>query len=336
MATPSGPSLDIGATCLRVLNEPVVPHKAKLTQELTRVILEGDRSHWILPSQGTVQQLPRIPARPPSAPHSEYKTKGSSLKTTLHGIAHAEGYAVDLMWDLIGRFSHTLPADSAVEFVADWVRIAGEEAVHFERWSGLLETVCGVEYGDLPTHSGLWEAATASTDDLLTRLALVHMVHEARGLDTSSASLARIIAYEHRHGHPVDTGGPCATTLRMNVAEEIGHVGCAVKWFERVCDLRGVPNPTEKFKEIIECKLRGELKPPFDLEKRAQANMSTGYFLWAGADPADTTNTNVKAHRQALKGVEREQRLIQKIIEAQQARLARMHRRVAVLVLTMR
>ena len=35
-------------------------------------------------------------------------------------------------------------------------------------------------FGALPVHNGLWESATATKDDLLSRLAIVHMVHEAR------------------------------------------------------------------------------------------------------------------------------------------------------------
>eukprot|EP00035_Acanthoeca_spectabilis_P030091 m.7887 g.7887 ORF g.7887 m.7887 type:complete len:340 (-) comp4000_c0_seq1:64-1083(-) len=323
------PSVDVGALAIRVLNEPDVPCKAVLTRELVEEISRAERSQLILPTEATRAALPSVPARPPSAKHSEFKNKGSSLKTTLHGIAHAEGYAVDLMWDLLARFTSTLPAADATEFALDWARIAHEEAVHFERWSALLRSVCGVAYGDLPTHSSLWEAATASADDLLCRLALVHLVHEARGLDTSSASLDRIVAYEQSSGHPANVGGPCADTLRRNVADEIGHVGCAVKWFERVCALRGIADPPLKFREIIQQRFRGELKPPFDLEKRAKANMSTAYFLWAATEPG-TSDPAVaaKGHRKAVKALEREQRLLRKVVDAQVLRLSRVKGRL--------
>ena len=35
-------------------------------------------------------------------------------------------------------------------------------------------------FGALPVHNGLWESATVTKSNLLARLAVVHMVHEAR------------------------------------------------------------------------------------------------------------------------------------------------------------
>lgn len=117
-----------------------------------------------------------------------------------------------------------------------------------------------------------------------SRLALVHLVHEARGLDTFPLTLRKIKAYEqHTTGTPPlpaetlspstapgggtcavggadanaagsdvamstsrgcakgqknGTGGEgiCARTLQMNAHDEVGHVGCAVKWFV-VCNV---------------------------------------------------------------------------------------------------
>lgn len=38
----------------------------------------------------------------------------------------------------------------------------------------------GSYFGALPIHNGLWESATVTKDDFLARLAVLHMVHEAR------------------------------------------------------------------------------------------------------------------------------------------------------------
>lgn len=73
------------------------------------------------------------------------------------------------------------------EFYDDFVRIASEEAAHFQSWARRLEEM-GSSYGALPCHDGLWDDAHATSDDLLARFALVHMVHEARGLDVFPAS----------------------------------------------------------------------------------------------------------------------------------------------------
>ena len=51
-----------------------------------------------------------------------------------------------------------------------------------------------ITYGALPAHNGLWEAASSTHHDVLARLALVPMVLEARGLDTTPTAVARLEA----------------------------------------------------------------------------------------------------------------------------------------------
>jgi uncharacterized ferritin-like protein (DUF455 family) len=46
---------------------------------------------------------------------------------------------------------------------------------------------------DYPVHEGLWESATETNGSLLARLAVVHMVHEARGLDVAPKRLAQVL-----------------------------------------------------------------------------------------------------------------------------------------------
>jgi uncharacterized ferritin-like protein (DUF455 family) len=96
-------------------------------------------------------------------------------------IAHAESYAIDLMWDIMCRFGPTIPSLPR-SFYDDFVRIANEEAQHYLSWANrLLDLDC--HYGALPGHDGLWDSAKETSHDILARLALVHLVHEARGLD---------------------------------------------------------------------------------------------------------------------------------------------------------
>eukprot|EP00736_Rhodelphis_marinus_P009042 Rmarinus@m.21328 len=72
-------------------------------------------------------------------------------------------------------------------------------------------TSCGVRleelgshYGALPTHTGLWDNARETSDSLLKRLAIEHMVLEARGLDVAPTSLARF-----RAGGDRESAGAC-------------------------------------------------------------------------------------------------------------------------------
>ncbi|XP_064422026.1 uncharacterized protein SI:CH73-314G15.3 isoform X2 [Latimeria chalumnae] len=111
--------------------------------------------------------------------------KGGTLASRialLHSLANIEQWAIDLSWDIIVRFSavwlqnkEQLPR----EFFTDFVKVAGDEAKHYRLLEKRL-TELGSFFGALPVHNGLWQSATDTSHDLLARLAIVHMVHEAR------------------------------------------------------------------------------------------------------------------------------------------------------------
>lgn len=63
------------------------------------------------------------------------------------------------------------------EFFTDFVKVAQDEGRHFTLLAARLEEL-GSFYGALPAHDGLWDSATATSNDLLARLAVEHCVHE--------------------------------------------------------------------------------------------------------------------------------------------------------------
>ena len=75
----------------------------------------------------------------------------------LHALAHIEFAAIDLAFDLAGRFGAGFPP----EFVGDWFAVGADEAMHFALLDRRLESL-GSAYGELPAHDGLWEAAAAT------------------------------------------------------------------------------------------------------------------------------------------------------------------------------
>ncbi len=98
----------------------------------------------------------------------------------IHALAHIEFAAIDLAFDMAGRFGGRFPR----EFTTDWLRVGADEAIHFALLDRRLRRL-GSHYGALPAHDGLWEAAAATAHDPLARLAVVPMVLEARGLDVT-------------------------------------------------------------------------------------------------------------------------------------------------------
>jgi uncharacterized ferritin-like protein (DUF455 family) len=182
----------------------------------------------------------------------------------VHALAHIELNAIDLAWDIIARFvSEDLPR----AFFDDWVAVAAEEAVHFALLADRLGEL-GARYGDLPAHDGLWEAAAATADDLLARLAVVPLVLEARGLDVTPEMAARV----ERAGD-----APTAEILHRIYRDEIGHVAVGLRWFNRLCRARGLV-PEEVFHARVRRCFKGDLKPPFNHDARAAAGFPPHYY----------------------------------------------------------
>ena len=182
----------------------------------------------------------------------------------LHALAHIELNAIDLGWDIVARFAgEALPRG----FFDDWVAVAAEEAAHFALLAARLADF-GARYGDLPAHDGLWEAAAATADDLLARLAVVPLVLEARGLDVTPQMAERL----ERAGD-----ASSAALLGHIYRQEIGHVAVGVRWFERLCRERGLV-PQEVFRDRVRRCFKGGLKPPFNHAARAAAGFPAAYY----------------------------------------------------------
>ncbi|MHC5653223.1 ferritin-like domain-containing protein [Stappia sp. ICDLI1TA098] len=182
----------------------------------------------------------------------------------LHSLAHIELNAVDLTWDMVGRFAHLqLPRS----FFEDWVRVGLEEAKHFSLLRHRLAALDSF-YGALPAHHGLWEAAESAGDDLAGRLAVIPLVLEARGLDISPPMIekARAVGDE-------DT----AAILEIIYRDEKRHVAFGAKWFRFLCD-RERTDPEARFQDLVRRHFRGGLKPPFNDRARSEAGLTPGFY----------------------------------------------------------
>ncbi len=212
---------------------------------------------------------PKRPARPSQpqlvAPREVQKRRrhGRGRFALLHAIAHIELNAIDLAADMLARFAPLGPRG----FGDDWVRVAAEEAKHFGLVVERLVALGGA-YGDLPAHDGLWQAADATADDVLARLAVVPMVLEARGLDVTPGMIADL----ERSGDEES-----AAALRVIYEEEIGHVAAGNRWFRHFCAARGLAADSH-WRALVEQRFKGELKPPFNTEARSRAGMEPALY----------------------------------------------------------
>ncbi|MCA1940268.1 MAG: ferritin-like domain-containing protein [Caenispirillum bisanense] len=212
---------------------------------------------------------PARPAQPELLPPKDMpkRSKGGTRGriALLHALAHIELNAIDLAWDIVARFAgrESLPR----EFYDDWVQVAIDEALHFELLERRLADL-DAAYGDLPAHDGLWQAATATAGDVLDRLALVPMTHEARGLDTTPPTMARLTA-----------NGDAETVAVLDVIyrDEITHVAAGVRWFRHVCAARGL-DPQADYDARLARLYPGGLKGPFNGPAREEAGMPAGWY----------------------------------------------------------
>lgn len=190
----------------------------------------------------------------------------------LHAIAHIELNAVDLHWDIVARFAH---CPMPIGFYDDWVQAADDESRHFQMLSARL-TALGSHYGALIAHAGMWRAAEMTVEDLPARLAVVPMVLEARGLDVTPGMIEIF-----RNAGDEDSVAALETIYR----EEVSHVAYGSKWFNFLCGRENV-DPKPRFHALVRRYFDGQLKPPFNEEKRADAGLPPDFYWPLVEQPA--------------------------------------------------
>lgn len=215
--------------------------------------------------------MPDRPARPElpelvPANRMPKRGRGGSERARiamLHALAHIEFGAIDLAFDMAGRFGAAFPP----AFVDDWLSVGADEAIHFAMLRRRLRTL-GSAYGALPAHDGLWDAAAETAHDVLARLAVVPMVLEARGLDVTPPTVARFEAAGDARS---------AAILGRIYRDEIRHVSIGTNWFKTACESRKI-DVVSHWQHLVRRHFRGALKPPFNDSARDQAGLSREFY----------------------------------------------------------
>jgi uncharacterized ferritin-like protein (DUF455 family) len=229
-------------------------------------------------SLSVLSEIPGRPPRPELVPpiallrRAMGTVEGRAIG--LHALAHIEFNAINLALDAIWRFAG-LPSD----YYADWLRVAAEEALHFDLLARHLQSQ-GYAYGDFPAHNGLWEMAERTADDVLSRMALVPRTLEARGLDASPQVRAKLWQAGERRA---------AEILDIILRDEIGHVAIGNRWFAHLCRERSL-DPIVTYAELAERYRAPRLHGPFNLSARRAAGFSEPELqaLQAAAQPPAT------------------------------------------------
>lgn len=206
-----------------------------------------------------------IPGRPEKpALVSPLQVEKRSMRTPegraalIHALAHIEFNAINLALDAVWRF-----AGMPVQYYADWLKVAAEEAYHFELLNGYLRNM-GYQYGDFSAHNSLWEMAERTQDDVLARMALVPRTMEARGLDASPPLRNKFMQIGD-----ADAAGILDIILR----DEIGHVAIGNHWFNWLCEQRSL-EPIAAYDVLAKQYRAPAMRKPLNMEARRQAGFT--------------------------------------------------------------
>jgi uncharacterized ferritin-like protein (DUF455 family) len=219
----------------------------------------------LLDSAVALEALPGIPGRPArpelvapkDVPRRTMKT-AEGRAAMIHAMTHIEFNAINLSLDAVWRFP-----DMPRDYYADWLQVADEEALHFDLLAAHLTTL-GYTYGDFPAHNGLWDLALKTQHDVLDRMALLPRTMEARGLDVTPGLRAKLV-----QAGDVAVGSIMDVILR----DEIGHVAIGNRWFNRLCQQRGL-EPSATYARLATAHDAPVMRGPFNLEARRQAGFS--------------------------------------------------------------
>jgi uncharacterized ferritin-like protein (DUF455 family) len=255
--------------CAETFFKPAqVDEKLALTHQAWQAYIVGE---LIFASERPVLSIDQVtfPSRPellaPRQMPRRKLTTPAGVAAFFHAIAHVEFVAIYLAWDILYRF-RGMPE----QFYQDWLRVADEEAQHFALIRTHLRGM-QLDYGDLPAHSGLWDHAKDTADDLLGRLAMVPRCMEARGLDVTPALIEKF--------RLLGDDASLAILERI-LTDEVEHVKLGSYWFKYVCQQQGF-EAEAKYRELIDYYyVGGKPKGPFNRELRKVAGFSDAEIDW--------------------------------------------------------
>lgn len=227
--------------------------------------LQARAASLALDPQARIDEPPGVPgrpARPRLVPHRELARRSphtpQGRAMLLHAVAHIEANAIRLALDAVWRFAGLPPG-----YYRDWLRVAAEEALHFELLAEHLATL-GCRYGEHDAHDGLWSMVERTRDDVTARMALVPRTLEARGLDAAPPMQAKLAQAGDLRAVAI---------LDVILCDEVGHVAIGNHWYRWLCARDGL-DPVAQYAVLAARHEAPQPRPPFNLEARSRAGFS--------------------------------------------------------------
>ena len=269
--------MELRARALLVLTEPDPARKAAQAKALLASLRSAAAGPALLDTEAILAapgDLPGRPALPRLVPAGQVPRRSpftpAGRAALLHAICHIEFNAINLALDAAWRF-----AGMPERYYLDWLRVAGEEALHFSLLQAHLQTL-GHHYGDFDAHDGLWQMTEATRDDIVARMALVPRTLEARGLDATPPIQAKLRqAGDHA----------AVAILDIILRDEIGHVAIGNHWYRWLCARDGL-DAEALYPALVLRYAAPRLRPPFNRAARLAAGFSARELDWLAGSVA--------------------------------------------------
>ena len=228
-------------------------------------VLQAQADELTIDATSAIDEPPGVPGRParpllvaPARLPRRPVHPRDGRAALLHAVAHIEANAIRLALDACWRFA-AMPPD----YYRDWLRVAAEEALHFELLAAHLATL-GCAYGDHDAHDGLWTMVDKTRHDVVARMALVPRTLEARGLDAAPPMQAKLRQAGDLRAVEI---------LDVLLRDEVGHVAVGNRWYRWLCERDGL-DPLAHDARLVERYAAPRPRPPFNLDARRRAGFS--------------------------------------------------------------
>ena len=244
-------------------------YEALMCNEIeNKILLTRKLEHYQVSNQSTQSKFDIVKILVPGRPLKPnlVNFKGSPKRDrselgmikNIHAICHIEFNSINLALDAIYRFQ-----EMPIQFYIDWIKVANEETIHFSLLRDYLQKL-SYDYGEFEAHNGLWQMTVDTDYDVLSRMALVPRVLEARGLDVTPSIKKK---FKHSKFNEM------VAILDIIFRDEIGHVKIGNYWYQYLCSERGI-DPIRTFDTLIKKHIGSNLRGPFNTEARLLSNFS--------------------------------------------------------------
>ena len=193
----------------------------------------------------------------------------------LHALCHIEYSAIISYCDTLCRFHNyeNFNLNEKIEFFEDIFCVISEEVTHYSLLYDKL-AVIGYPYTSIPVNKNILNDLQKTENNLLERLCMISMTHEAKGLDAGPRLIHKAKSNQFL---PKEISEEINQILDKIIMEELGHVRFGVKWYKKICEAENldVENRYKQFMKDYDVHIKID---SVDIVKRQEAGFESTWI----------------------------------------------------------